>query len=66
MKRFPEYCDFVAVTNKKEQVEFYGYVIDVDYDLRHPSVKVEFWPGCSSWFDFADIKFVEYPEQKKA
>ena len=65
MNRFPEYCDLVAVINRKEQVEYYGYVIDIDYDMRHPAIKVEFWQGCSQWFDFADIKMVKYPEELK-
>jgi len=58
--RFPEYCDLVAVTIKG--MEYYGYVDAVDYDMRHPRIKVEFYPGCSSWFDFPDIKRMKYPD----
>lgn len=65
MNRFPKECDLVAVMHHKERVEFYGYVIDIDYDMRHPAIKVEFWPGYSSWFEFAEVKMVKYPEEIK-
>jgi hypothetical protein len=61
--RFPEVCDFVAVT--VDYVEYYGYVDDVDFDLRHPSVVVEFFPGCRQRFDFSEITFVKFPEPQK-
>jgi hypothetical protein len=61
-KRWPEECDLMAVTIK--QVEYYGYVDAIDFDIRQPMLKIEFAPGHSQWFDMSECKFVEYPEEK--
>lgn len=64
-ERFPEMHDLVAVMHPKERVDFYGYVYDIDYDLRNPRVAVEFWPGEHTWFDMGEVTLMEYPEKKK-
>lgn len=61
-KRFPEVYDLVAITIK--QVDYYGYVDNIDYDMRDPRIKVEFYPGHASWFRFDECRLVEYPEDK--
>lgn len=63
MKRFPEYCDLVSVTEK--QVEYYGYIDGIDYDFRNPRFCVEFFPGHRLWFGLDEIKLMEYPVEKK-
>jgi hypothetical protein len=60
--RWPEPHDFVAIDIKG--VEYYGYVDDIDFDLRHPSVTVEFYPGCRREYDLAEIKFMDFPKPK--
>lgn len=59
-EKFPEICDLVAVTFKN--VDYYGYVDEIDFDLRHPRILVEFFPGQGKWFDFSEIRYVEYPK----
>lgn len=59
-KRFPEEQDLVSVTIKG--VEYYGYVDKVDYDLRCPGVRVEFFPSNVRWFDMGDVTMVRYPQ----
>lgn len=63
MNRFPEYCDLVSVT--EDNVEYYGYIDDIDYDFRDPRFSVEFYPGTRLWFGLNEITLVEYPEKKK-
>lgn len=58
--RYPEVHDMVEVIYK--HVPYYGYVVDIDFDMRCPTMLVEFFPGCSMNFDFADCKLMEYPE----
>lgn len=60
--RFPELYDLVAVTHK--QVEYYGYVYDIEYDFRNPRIAVQFFPGDYTWFDLGEVTLVEYPEKK--
>lgn len=61
-ERFPEVHDLVAVNIKG--VDYYGYICDIDYDLRSPSVGVEFFPGGIAYtrFDFTDIQMVDFPK----
>jgi hypothetical protein len=54
--------DLVAVTVK--QVEYYGYITSIDWDVRYLSVRVEFFPGEESTFDMSEVKRVTYPEPK--
>ena len=61
MNRFPEVDDFVMVTLKG--VSYYGYIYRIDYDLKNPSVQVEFYPGHSIWFDMSEIVLVKHPEE---
>ena len=49
-KRFPEIHDLVSVT--VNSVEYYGYIDDIDFDLRCPTVMVEFFPGSRKCFEF--------------
>lgn len=63
IERFPEVSDFIGVTYKN--VEYFGYVYDVDYDFRHPKWLVEFWPGESSWFDLDQLTVYDFPIKKK-
>lgn len=60
--RFPEVPDLVAIT--ENQVDYYGYVDAVDYDMRAPRVCVEFLPGCRRWFDLTEVRFVNFPTEK--
>lgn len=62
-KRWPQEFDFVAVTVK--QVDYYGYIDQIEYDMRNPRVKVEFYPGFIMWFDMEEIRFVEFPAENK-
>lgn len=62
MNKVPEVCDLVSITHKG--VEYYGYIDDISFDMRDPGVKVEFFPGCSNWYGFDEIKHVEYPKDK--
>ena len=59
----PKMHDLVAITIK--QVEYYGYVDDIDYDVRSLMACIEFAPSHREWFDLSEIKRVEYPEEKK-
>lgn len=59
-QRFPEMHDLVSITEKS--VEYYGYIDDIDFDVRNLSVCIEFFPGSRKWFDMKDIKFVKFPE----
>ncbi len=60
--RFPEEADLVSVTVKS--VEYYGYVDAVDHDMRCPRVRVEFFPGNASWFDFGEVTMVAFPAKQ--
>lgn len=60
--RFPEECDLVAVTEK--QVDYYGYVTEIDFDMRDPRIRVEFYPGEELWFDFAQVRLVTTPAER--
>lgn len=51
--RVPEVHDLVSVTDK--HVEYYGYVDDIDFDVRCPQICVEFYPGCRHWFDWNEV-----------
>lgn len=62
--RFPEPHDLVSVTER--QVEYFGYVDAVDYDLRCPRVQVEFLPGICRWFDLSEVTRVKFPERVDA
>lgn len=62
-KRFPEVNDFVAVTER--QVEYYGFIDAIDYDLRGPRVCVEFFADHRRWFDLTEIKLMQFPEAAK-
>lgn len=57
-KKFPEVCDPVSVTT--DHVEYFGYVDDIDFDMRHPQICVEFYPGCRRWFDFSEVTQVTH------
>lgn len=59
MKKWPEVCDFVSVEVKG--VLYYGYVDDIDFDLRDPRICVEFYPGCRNWFSFGEFELCNYP-----
>ena len=59
----PKVDDFVAVTIK--HVEWYGYVVDADYDIRSLRVLVEFHPYVEHWFDMKDVTVMEFPVKKK-
>lgn len=59
----PEIHDLVSVTHKG--CDYYGYIYDIDWDMRSPAIKVEFWPGESSWFEFSEVTLVEFPEKRK-
>lgn len=61
-ERFPEMHDLVAVN--VHYVDYYGYVDRIDPDYRNPRFKIEFFPGCSGWFDLKDIHLVDYPKDK--
>lgn len=61
-KRFPELYDLVSVSAKS--VEYYGYIDDIEYDLRCPRVCIEFYPGNSQWFDMSEVKMMNYPTAK--
>lgn len=60
MSRFPEPHDLVSVTER--QVEYFGYVDAIDYDLRDPRVSIEFFPGYRQWFSINEIRFAEFPK----
>ncbi len=59
-ERFPEIFDMVRVTIG--YAEYYGFIIDIDYDMRDPTVRVEFYRGCEDNFSFKDITIIEVPE----
>lgn len=58
--RYPEPHDMVEVMH--ESVPYYGYVVYVDFDMRNPTINIEFFPGCRKNFDFADCKLMKYPD----
>lgn len=59
--RFPEIHDLVAVT--VGCLDYFGYVSDIDYDMRDPRLKVEFEPNSNGkWFVFADCRLVDFPK----
>ncbi len=60
-KRFPEPSDLVSVVS--DRVEYFGYVDDMDYDLRDPRVCVEFFPGQRKWFDLSEVRLVALPQE---
>ena len=62
-KGFPEIHDLASITIK--QIEYYGYVDEIDFDMRDPRICLEFHPGCRVWYDFAEVRLVNYPEYKK-
>lgn len=57
-ERWPQLDDFVAVTD--DNVDYYGYVVDIDFKLNR--IKVEFFPYVSYWFGLDEVRFVSYPE----
>jgi hypothetical protein len=64
MNNWPEVHDLVAVTIK--QVDYYGYVEHINYDVRDLYILVEFYPGCSRQFEPAEVRLVKFPEEKNA
>ena len=60
--RPPEEFDLVAVTIK--HVDYYGYISEIDWDMRQPRICVEFYPGNESWFDFNECRIMDYPMEK--
>lgn len=62
MVKIPEEHDLVSVTVK--HVEYYGYISKIDWDMRCPSIIVEFFPGYEIEFDFNDVKFMDFPKEK--
>jgi hypothetical protein len=61
--RFPELYDLVAVT--KDHTEYFGYVSDIDYDLRAPRIQVEFFYRTSVWFDLSEVRFATLETAKE-
>ena len=62
--RFPEMHDLVRVRVKG--VDYFGYVDDIDFDMRNPRVCVEFYQYTRLWVDMSEIHFIKFPEDEKS